>query len=203
VSIDDEPFLNRGAAGAFAYGIMRQVRDDGMRASWTVLAPLGIVARPKTRSREQWPEEYRAARQADGGLAERIAVGATGLYTRAMDVCGMSDVRWRYETKVAAWHRPGLEAHATAYYGHPNCLGRLDVVIGDRARTLDRGDFTWADLFFGSLVHDAIPLRSGGMSWWTVVRAGEFAMAVQPVLGEAGWTEIERLAAMSRGEEKA
>lgn len=191
--LDDWPFLAHGTRGAFAFGVLSNATDygnDGERAAWTVLPPLGgVVLRPGPQgAREAYP---RRPTDADTKAAATLQAMACDLYAAMLEKC-MPDLakRWRARADGPdySWSSPIGRARF-AYWGGPHTDGRLDLAIHDAARARKLHAFGRASSSFGTVVWD----RDRPHPWAEAHHIGEFAVLAAPVLGEAGWEAIERM----------
>lgn len=194
---DDSEFWAAGLAGAFALGIVEHAPGDAARAAWTVVAPLGITLRPAPPPRERGPRVAKVDREQAMAIVEEVAK----LYPDMLTAAGLHHERTLWDAAVAREARwmTYLERCRAAFWGGPYCEGRLDCKIHDAARRLRRDDFIRASCAFGSMVYDMRGIFHPPCPWWMARNAGEAAILMAGVLGERGWAEVERIAAMTRG----
>lgn len=193
-SYDEDDFWAAGIAGGFALGVVERAPGDGMRAAWTVLPALGITLRPPR------PRGVESARPClpDDGRAARVMSAVCELYPEALTACGMPRERAMWDAEVASPSPSLWRRSQTAYWGRSYGNGRLDLPIHDAARKLGAAGVTFVSMScaFGSLLW---PRDRWVCAWWDARRAGNVAVMMTPILGERGWTELERVAALLAG----
>jgi hypothetical protein len=194
---DETDFWTAGIPGAFALGVVERAPGDGMRAAWTVLPALGITLRPPR------PRGVESARPClpDDGRAALVMDAVCALYPEALTACGMPRERAMWDAEVAAqsWPPQLWRRCQTAFYGRSYGNGRLDLPIHAAARKIGGAAEEALITMSCNLGHLLWPHGHYQCSWWDARKAGNVIAMMTPILGERGWTEIERIAAVSRG----
>lgn len=188
--VDEAPFEAKGILGIFAYGLYREVRGDGVRAAREIARLLGIEIRPESRRLPIGP--YRAMQsEQDEQTARALLDVVFALYLDTMTKYGMSDVRARFEERIASGWGDTLARWRFAYYGDVYCRGRLDLAISDAARNLSRDDFISDTMSLGTILSRG-PADYGWVGWRGIALwAGELAAGLVSLLGDVVCERLE------------